>query len=120
MEIAQVYKTIDTIIEAQKKARRNNDYITLLTNSEALLEHLPALINYQVDQEALYRKFEAKLADEFSGDKRNSSSYCETQAKATEYYTEWQRAKLFQELIYEMVALGKKLASSVDKEFNSI
>lgn len=116
-----IYQTIDLIIDAQKKARKNNDFLTLLVNSEALLELLPKLINYSVDMESQYRKFEAKLADLMDeGKKRlNSSAYCETQAKATDEYREWQKAKLFQELIYEMVNIGKKLAGSVDKEFNS-
>ena len=39
--IEETFKIIDKIIEAQKKARRENDYLTLLTNGEALLEYLP-------------------------------------------------------------------------------
>lgn len=119
----EIYKTIDIIIKAQQKARQRNDYNTLLLNSEALLERIPALINYQVEQEAEYRKFEAKLSNETNLEgntvKRNSSAYCETQAKATDNYKEWQKAKLFTEMIYEMIQLSKKLASSVDKELNA-
>lgn len=116
----ELYKTIDVIIKAQQKARQNNDYLNLLLNAEALLERIPQLINYATTQEGEYRKFEAKLSDEFDvNNKRNSSAYCDTQAKATDFYREWQKAKLFTELIYEMVNLAKKLAGSVDKELNA-
>lgn len=121
MHIQEVYKVIDTIVASQKNARRNNDYNTILLNAEALLEYLPYLINYSVDQEALYRKHEATLANEKDENgKRNSSAYCETQAKSTDYYTEWQRSKQFMELIYELVQMSKKLMASVDKEFNAL
>lgn len=115
-----LYKTIDSIVEAQKKARRNNDYLGLMTNAEALLEYLPSLINHSVNQESEYRKFEAKLSDgrDDTG-KRYTGAYCETQAKATDFYKEWQRAKLFIDLLFEFVNMAKKLAGSVNKEFNS-
>lgn len=64
MEIIKLYTLIDTIVLAQKKARHNNDYLTLMLNAEALLENLPTLINYAVDQESNYRKYEAKIANE--------------------------------------------------------
>lgn len=112
-----LYKTINTIVLAQRKARRNNDYLGLMINGEALLEYLPDLIDYSVIQESEYRKFEAGLADNIdSQGKRNSSAYCETQAKATDFYKEWQKSKQFIELLYEMVQLAKKLASSIDRE----
>jgi hypothetical protein len=117
--IEETYKTIDVIIKSFKKARRNNDYLTILTNALALLEYLPEMIEYMVGQEAEYRKFEAGLADKTENEKRLPSSYCETQAKATNFYKEWQRAKNFIELCYELVNIAKKLASSVDKEFNA-
>lgn len=119
MEIQVLYKLIDTIFLAQKKARHNNDYLTLMVNAEALLENLPTLINYSIDQESQYRKFEAKLASEEIEGKKPTGSYCETQAKATDFYKEWQKAKLFIDLMYEMVALSKKLAGSVDKELSA-
>lgn len=119
MEIQVLYKLIDTIFLAQKKARHNNDYLTLMVNAEALLENLPTLINYSIDQESQYRKFEAKLASEEIEGKKPTGSYCETQAKATDFYREWQKAKLFIDLMYEMVALSKKLAGSVDKELSA-
>jgi hypothetical protein len=114
--IESTYKVIDTIIKAQKIARSRNDFLALMLNGEALLEYLPTLINYAVDQEGEYRKFEANLANTVKDGKLLSSSYCETQAKATEYYREWQRAKNFIELLYEMVYMAKKLSTSVDKE----
>lgn len=120
MEIQEVYKTIDAIVNAQKKARKANDYLTLLVNAEAMLEYLPNLINFQIEQEKCYRKFEAELGNKKDDNgKFLSSSYCETQAKATDYYSEWQRARKFEELVYEMVKLGKMLARSVDKEYNA-
>ncbi len=115
----EIYKTIDKIVQAQKKARRENDFLTLMTNAEALLEYIPALINYSVDQEAGYRKLEAQLANEMTDKKRNSSSYCETQAKASSFYSEYQKAKQFIELLYQMVNMSKALAKTVDKELNA-
>lgn len=119
MEIQVLYNLIDKIFLAQKKARHNNDYLTLMLNAEALLENLPTLISYAVDQENEYRKFEANLTNTEIEGKKPTSSYCETQAKATQFYKEWQRAKLFMELMYEMVALSKKLAGSVDNELSA-
>lgn len=115
-----IYKTIDTIVQSQKKARKNNDYLTLMINAEALLEYIPELINYSVGQESEYRKFEAGLSTKTETDgKRLTSSYCETQAKATEFYQEWQRAKQFIELMYEMVNMSKALGRGINKEFNA-
>jgi len=115
-----IYSTIDIIVKAQKKARQNNDYLTLMINAEALLEFVPALINYSVDQEIEYRKFEARYTNEIDKQgKRNSGAYAETQAKATDFYKDWTKAKLFIDLIYEMVNLSKKLAGSVDRELSA-
>jgi tryptophan 2,3-dioxygenase len=119
MSVEQTYKTIDRIIEAQKKARRENDYLTLMTNGEALLEFIPELIIYSIGQESEYRKMEAKLSDEYTGDKRNSSAYCETQAKASEFYKEWQKTKMFMELMYEMVNMAKALGRGLNSELNA-
>lgn len=120
MEITKIYSIIDVIIEAQKKARQNNDYNTILLNAEALLEYLPRMIDHCVDQEAEYRKFEAKMSDEKDENgKRFSGAYCETKAKATDYYKEWQRSKQFIELMYELCNMAKKLAGSIDSELNA-
>jgi len=116
----ELYKTIDLIVAHQKKARKNNDFYTLMKNGEALLEYMPDLIRYSVSQEAEYRKFEATTVNEVdSAGKMRTSSYAETQAKATDFYKNWQQAKLFIELIYEMVQMSKKLAGSVDKELKA-
>ena len=109
-----VYKTIDLIVQHQKKARQEDDYLKLMVNAEALLEFIPKLINYSVEQESEYRKFEAGLIDQKDGDKKLTGAYCETKAKATSFYREWSKAKMFIELMYEMVNLSKKLAGSVD------
>jgi len=119
MKIEEVYKTIDVIIASFKKARHNKDYLTLMSNGLALLEYLPSLINYSVEQEGEYRKFEAGMIDERDDTgKRYTSSYSETKAKATDFYKEWQRAKSFIELTYELVQISKKLANSVNNQFN--
>lgn len=115
-----LYKTIDIIVKAQQKARQSNDYLTLMVNAEALLERIPALINYSVEQESEYRKYEAKIANEIDENKKKlSGAYCETQAKATDFYKEWQKAKQVIEFMYEMVQMSKKLAGSVDKELSA-
>lgn len=116
----ETYKIIDVIVAHIQKARKNNDYLTIMNDGIALLERIPILINYSVSQEAEYRKYEAKMLDDRDDTgKRYTSSYCETKSKATNYYSEWQKAKNFIELMYEMVNLSKKLAGSVDKEFNA-
>ncbi len=117
--INDTFKVIDRIVKAQKIARQNNDFLALMLNGEALLEYLPELINYSIDQESSYRKFEANLTNQEKDGKLFTSSYCETNAKATDFYKEWQRTKHFIELMYEMVNLSKKLASSVSDEFKS-
>lgn len=115
-----MYETINTIIEYQKKARKQNDYLGIILNSEALLEYLPKLIEHSVDCEKRYRQYEAQLLETIdSAGKPRTSSYCETKAKATDDYAEWQRSKQMIELVYELVQMGKKIASSVDKEFNA-
>ena len=117
--IDNIYKTIEKIIQAQKKARRENDYLTLMLNGEALLEYIPELIIYSIGQESEYRKMEARLSDEYQGDKRNSSAYCETQAKASEFYKEWQKTKMFMELMYEMVNMAKALGRGINSEIKA-
>lgn len=115
-----LYDTVNAIIAAQKKARQNNDFLGLLLNAEALLEYIPGLINHSIEQEKGYRKFEAGLSNEKDDNgKRNSSTYCETQAKATDFYSEWQKAKLTIELLYEMVAMGKKIAGGIDTDLKA-
>lgn len=118
--IQATYKTIDVIIRSFKKSRHENDYLSIMTSGLALLEHIPALITYAVEQEGEYRKFESGLVDQIEENgKKTTASYCETKSKATSYYREWVKAKYFIELLYEFVALSKKLASSVDRELTS-
>lgn len=121
MNIQETYKTIDLIIKSFKEARRKNDYLTIMNNGLALLEYLPALIEYSVDMESEYRKFESKILHEVdSAGKQRTSAYADTEAKATEYYKNWSYSKQFIELVYQLVAMAKKLSSSVDKEFNTM
>lgn len=116
----EIYKTIDTIVLAQKKARRENNFLALMINAEALLEYLPSMINHSVDSESEYRKYEAGMINERDDTgKRFTSSYCETMAKATDYYKAWQKAKQFIELMYEMVNLSKKLAGTITRDENN-
>jgi len=112
-------KIINTIIAKQKKCRQEQDFLGIMLNGEALLEYLPAMIDYSVDQESLYRKYEAELTSGVKDGKATTSSYCETQAKASDFYKEWQRTKQFIELIYEMVQMSKALAKGVSKDFNT-
>lgn len=119
MDIQQTFLTIDTIIKSLKLKRISHNYLGLMEDALALLEYTPSLIEYCVDKESEYRKFEASLTNEEKDGKKNSSAYCETQAKATDYYKDWQKTKLFLELIYEMVNVAKKLANNIDSELNS-
>lgn len=116
----EIYKTIDTIVSHIKKCRKENNYLGLVITAEALLEYVPKLIEYSVNQENEYRKFEAKLSNEIDDmGKKLPNSYCETQAKATLEYKEWQRAKLTIDWMYEVVQMAKKLASSVENELKA-
>src|ERR1035437_5957898 len=117
--IDSIYKTIDKIIQAQKKARHDDDYLTIMLNGEALLEYIPELILYSVSQESEYRKFEAGMIDETNGTKKLTSSYCETKAKATDFYKEWQKTKQFIELMFEMVNMAKALGRGLNNEIKA-
>ena len=119
MDIQQTYKTIDVIIKAQKKARQEHNYLLLMENSQALLEYVPNLVSFMVEQEGEYRKFEAGLIDELDGEKKRTSSYCDTKAKATSFYCDWQKAKYFLELVYNLVNMGKALGRGINNEFNA-
>lgn len=116
----ETYKTVDLIVSALKKHRKNNDYLNLVITAEALLEYIPMFIEHSVNKEHEYRKYEAELANKTDEKgKPLTGSYCETQAKATNEYKEWQRSKLTIDWVYEVVNMAKKLASSVDKELNA-
>jgi len=111
------FEIINKIIKTFKVLRHDHNYIGLVESALALLEYTPSLIEYSVEQESEYRKFEAKLTNESIGEKKLTSSYCDTQAKGTEEYKEWQKSKLYLELIYEMVNIAKKLANTLDKDY---
>ena len=103
-----------------KVARQTLNYDKLLLNGEACLEYAYQLILYGVDQESEYRKFEASLADKLDENgKKFTSAYCETKAKATDAYREWQRAKLVVELLYDLANMGKALARGIDRSVNA-
>lgn len=115
-----MFEVIEKILADTKKKRANHDYFGIVLNAEAILEYLPAIINYEVEQEQQYRQFEAKLAlERDESGKLRTGSYCETQAKATPFYPEYRKAQLFRELMYEVINISKKLAGSIGKEFNA-
>ena len=116
----EIYKAIRLIIATSKRAREEKNFVKLIINAEELLEYIPSLINYSVDQEHAYRVIESELTEKFDGNnKRNTSTYCETKAKATESYQEWRRADKFIDFMYEMINVSKKLAGTVLKDENN-
>lgn len=113
----EVYKIVDVIVKAQKKARKDNDFFGLMKNAEALLEYIPQLIDYSINREHEYRKFESQILNSVTENaKPVTSSYAETQAKATDAYRDWQKAKQTIDWMYEMVNMSKKLAGTVLKD----
>jgi len=115
----ELYKTFETIRLANLKARHNNDYYKLLINGQALLDYAPQLIEVLVDNEHKYRSYEAKLAlERDENGKLYSNSYCETQAKASEFYKEYKRAEKTLDWLYSSVNMSKKLALNVLEEEN--
>lgn len=115
-----MFEVIRKILENTKVKRQKNDFLGVINNAQAVLDYLPDIINYEVDQEHQYRAFEAELSEQRDDTgKRYTGSYCETKAKATEFYKEYRRAQLFRELMYEVVQISKKLASSIDQNLNA-
>lgn len=115
-----MFEVIEKIIADTKSKRIKNDYYGIILNAEAVLEYLPAILNYEVEQEHQYRTYEAKLAlERDESGKTRTGAYCETQAKATPFYAEYRKAQLFRELMYEVINISKKLSSGINKEFNS-
>lgn len=116
----EIYKNFEAIRQSNLKARKNNDYYTLLINAQALLDYAPDLIKIMVDNEHEYRKKEATLANtKDENGKYYSNSYCETQAKAGEEYREYIKAKATLDWLYESVNLSKKLAVDTDKNLTA-
>lgn len=115
-----MFDAIDKILADTKEARQHKQYDRIILNAQAVLDYLPAIIRYEVEQEAQYRQFEAKLALERDlNGKLNTGGFCETQAKATPFYTEYRKSQLFRELMYEVVQMSKKMARSHEQEFNA-
>lgn len=118
--MTEIYDVIDKITDTMKKQRQNNDRDGLLMSGEAALEYAYKLTHLSVDAESRYRKFEATLADEADDNgKRNTSAYCETQAKAGDDYADWQRAKQVIEVLYALANMAKMLARGVDSSYQA-
>lgn len=116
----EVYATIDLIRNKFRQDRKTNNYLGLVEDGLALLEEVPKLIDISIVQESEYRKFKAALSDERDENgKRFSDAFCESKAKATDYYKEWQKARQIQELIIELVNMSKILARGINSEFNA-
>lgn len=111
----EIYKTLEAIKNSNKKARQQNNYYQLLLNSQAMLDYLPDLIDYNVEQEHLYRRYEAEELTK----ENMTSAKAETNAKATEYYKEFTRSKLYREWIYEAINIAKKLAVDTNNNFKA-
>lgn len=53
-----MFEVIEKIITDTKAKRARHDYYGMILNAEAILEYLPAILNYEVDQEHQYRLVE--------------------------------------------------------------
>jgi len=115
MKIEELQKVINVIFITIKADRQKNNINGLLNNGIACLEYSYQLIDIMVNFESEYRKFEADLID-----KGFTSAKAETQAKATDHYKNWTKCKYMYDTLLEMNLTCKKLASSTEKEFNSI
>jgi len=115
-----MFDSLSLILADTKKARQLKQYNRIIDNAQAVLDYLPDIIAYEVEQEQQYRQFEAKLLDEREeSGKLRTSSYCETKAKATDFYANYRKAQLFRELSYEVVQISKKIARSNEQEYNA-
>ena len=110
-----IYKIFESIRKSNLEARKMNNYDKLLENAQALSDYIPQIIDILVEQENLYRKYEAELLNQ----EKMTSSKAETLAKATEYYKEYKRAELIQDWAYETINISKKLATSVTYEYSA-
>lgn len=116
-----LYKVFEAIRKSNLEARKMNNYDKLLENAQALSDYIPDMIEILVTQENLYRKYEAdilQLEDKDAG-RKITSSYAETQAKATDYYKEYRKAELTLDWAYATINISKKLATSVGNEYNT-
>jgi len=116
----QLYQTFKAIRDSNLKARKENNYYKLLENGQALLDYAPDLIELMVNNEHEYRKREAELSNtKDDNGKFFSNSYCETQAKSTDNYREYIKAKATLDWLYDSVNLAKKLAVSNEQELHA-
>lgn len=114
------YKAIDAIVRSNKEARDAGNYIGLVLNGQMCLNHVWTLVSHGIEQESLYRKFEARRLNELlASGERGKNGIAEVEAKATDYYREWQKATQTVNLLYEMTNLAKKLAGDVDKNLKA-
>jgi hypothetical protein len=109
MEITEIQKVIEKILESFKKNRRSNNMDGLLKDGIASLEYSYYLISIITDSESGYRKKEADL---ISQDPKISQAKAETLAKATEEYKNWQKARYLYELLLELNMTAKKLSNN--------
>lgn len=120
METKSRFDIIDTIIKDTKQKHERHDEIGIISNAFVLLSHMSDLIKYEVDNEAIYRKKEAELLSSFDNTgKARTSSWAETNARASDEYKNYQKAMKFRDLLYEVVQLSKKVATATSKEFNA-
>lgn len=116
-----VYKAIDKIASENKKARDSGNYFALVLNGQMCLNHIASLISHSIEQQSLYRKFEARRLSELTtSNEKGKNGIAEVEAKATDYYKEWQRAEMTIELMYNLANMAKLLAKDVDKNLKSI
>lgn len=121
MNIQELHKTIGVIMESNKKARQNNNYILLIENGFACLEYIHKIIDIAVESEKQYRQFEAKvLYDLKESGVKGKNGEAETRAKATGFYSDWQHSIQLITLCYEMVNVAKLLSRSLDKELKAM
>lgn len=111
----EIYETLTLIKNSNKKARKENNYLKLLENSQALLDYLPDLIDYHVEQEHEYRKFEAEELTK----ENMTSAKAETNAKATVGYKEFRRSYNYINWIYEAINVAKKLANDINNNLKA-
>lgn len=118
--VEDIYEIIDKVTATMREQRHNNDRDGLLLSGEALLELSYKLTHLSVEAESRYRKFEAGLVEEKDENgKKLTSAYCETKAKATDDYKDWQRAKQVIDVLNGLANMSKMLARNVDNSFNA-
>ena len=121
MTLQEISKTIDVIMESNKQAREQNNYIKLIENGFECLGFINKLINIAIDSEKFYRKLEASTLLELkSQGNKGKNGEAEVVAKASQYYSDWQNAKMLIDLCYEMNNVSKKLADSLNNELRQM